>query len=174
MEISNILKEHHRNITLVVRSSRSEQLNNWVATHCTKSCTGRSSVASHPAHVFMENIPSSADSRRASCQLLAKEWTLYTGKVPLGGLSRNNVVLKVTDHPDMTKNIPSSADSRRASCQLLAKEWTLYMGKLPLGDLSRKCDFKVTDHPDMTSAVYFGRKASNQTKPCNKKLCYLE
>ena len=114
-------KEHHRNITLV-RSSRSEQLNNWVATHCTKSCTGRSSVASHPAYVFMENIPSSTDSRRASCQLLAKEWTLYTCKLLLGGLPRNNVVLKVTDHPDMTKSIPSSADSRRASCQLLAKE----------------------------------------------------
>ena len=71
-------------------------------------------------HMFLwENIPSSADSRRASCQLLAKEWTLYTGKLPLGGLPRNNVVLKVTDHPDMKKNIPSSADSRRASCQLV-------------------------------------------------------
>ena len=85
------------------------------------------------------------------------------------------MVLKVTDHPDMTKNIPSSADSRRASCQLLAKEWTLYTGKLPLGDLPRNSVvLKVTDHPDMTSAVYFGRKAPNQTKPCNKKLCYLE
>ena len=27
--------------------------------------------------------------------------------------------------------------------------------------------FKVTDHLDMTSAVYCGRKASNQTKPNN-------
>ena len=127
-------------------------------------------------HMFLwKNISSSTVSRRASCQLLAKEWTLYTCKLPLGGLPRNNVVLKVTDHPDMTKNIPSSADSRRASCQLLAKEWTLYTGKLPLGDLPRNSVvLKVTDHPDMTSAVYFGRKASNQTKPCNKKLCYLE
>ena len=106
-------------------------------------------MASHPAHVFMENIPSSADSRRASCQLPAKEWTLYTGKLPLGGLPRNNVFLKVTDHPDMTKNIPSSADSRRTSCQLLAKEWTRYTGKLPLGDLPRNnVVLKVTDHPD--------------------------
>ena len=126
-------------------------------------------MASNLAHVFIKNIPSSADLRRASCQLLAKEWTLYTGKLLLGGLPRNNVVLKVTDHPDMTKNIPSSADSRRASCQLLTKEWTLYTGKLPLGDLPRNSVvLKVTDHPDMTSAVYFGRKASNQTKPCNK------
>ena len=123
----------------------------------------------------MTALPSSTDSRRTSCQLLAKEWTLYTGKLPLGGLPRNNVVLKVTDHPDITKNIPSSADSRRTSCQLLAKEWTLYTGKLPLGDLPRNSVvLKVTDHPDMTSAVYFGHKASNQTKPCNKKLCYLE
>ena len=71
------------------------------------------------------------------------------------------MVLKVTDHPDMTKHIPSSADSRRTSCQLLAKEWTLYTGKLPLRDLPRNSVvLKVTDHPDMTSAVYFGRKAS--------------
>ena len=130
-------------------------------------------------HMFLwKNIPSSADSRRASCQLLAKEWTLYTGKLSMGGLPRNNVVLKVTDHPDKTKNIPSSADSRRASCQLVTvtgKEWTLYTGKLPLGDLPRNSVvLKVTDHPDMTSAVYFGSKASNQTKPCNKKLCYLK
>ena len=119
-------KEHHRNITLE-RSSRSEQLNNWVATNCTKSWTGRGrSVGSHKSmwprirHMLLwKNIPSSTDSKRASCQLSAKEWTLYTGKLPLGGLPRNNVVLK--------------------------------------------------DHPVMTSAVYFGHKASNQTKPCKKK-----
>ena len=87
------------------------------------------------------------------------------------------MVLKVTDHPDMTKNIPSSADSRRASCQLVTvdgKRMDTLTGKLPLGDLPwNSVVLKVTDHPDMTSAVYFGRKASNQTKPCNKKLCYL-
>ena len=27
-----------------------------------------------------------------SCQLLVKEWTLNTGKLPPGGLSRNSVV----------------------------------------------------------------------------------
>ena len=35
---------------------------------------------------------SSADSRRARCQLLAKEWALNTGKLPLGGLPWNSVV----------------------------------------------------------------------------------
>ena len=34
----------------------------------------------------------SADSRRASLQLLAKEWGLNTGKLPLGGLPWNSVV----------------------------------------------------------------------------------
>ena len=34
----------------------------------------------------------SADSRRASCQLLAKEWALNTDKLPLGGLAMNSVV----------------------------------------------------------------------------------
>ena len=71
-------------------------------------------------HMFLwKNIPSSADSRRASCQLLEKECTLNTGKLSLGDLPRNNVVLEVTDHPDMTKTISSSTDSRRASCQLV-------------------------------------------------------
>ena len=37
-------------------------------------------------------FPSSADSRRARCQLLAKEWVLNTGKLPPGGLPRNGVV----------------------------------------------------------------------------------
>ena len=37
-------------------------------------------------------FPSSADSRRASCQLLAKECSLNTGKLPPGGLPRNSVV----------------------------------------------------------------------------------
>ena len=35
-------------------------------------------------------------SRRASCQLLAKEWALSTGKLSPGGLSRNSVVKKQT------------------------------------------------------------------------------
>ena len=37
-------------------------------------------------------FPSSADSRRASCQLLAKKLTLNTGKLPSGGMPRNSVV----------------------------------------------------------------------------------
>ena len=36
-------------------------------------------------------FPSSADLRRVSCQLLAKEWTLNTDKLPSGGLPRNSV-----------------------------------------------------------------------------------
>ena len=39
-----------------------------------------------------KKFPSSADSRRASCQLLAKEWALNTGKLHLGGLPRNSMV----------------------------------------------------------------------------------
>ena len=41
-------------------------------------------------------FPSSTDSRRASCQLLAKEWVLNTGKVPPEGLPRNSVVKELT------------------------------------------------------------------------------
>ena len=37
-------------------------------------------------------LQSSTVSRKASCQLLAKEWALNTGKLPPGGLSRNSVV----------------------------------------------------------------------------------
>ena len=37
-----------------------------------------------------KKFPSSADTRRASCQLLAKEWSLDTGKLPPGGLLRNS------------------------------------------------------------------------------------
>ena len=75
-------------------------------------------------------------------------------------------------HMFLWKNISSSADSKRAYCQLLAKELTLYTGKLPLGGLPRK-NVVLKDYPVMTSAVYFGHKASNQTKPCNKKLLIL-
>ena len=44
---------------------------------------------SRPAHSFFEKNP---DSRRASCQLLVKEWALNTGKLPPEGLPRNSVV----------------------------------------------------------------------------------
>ena len=50
-------------------------------------------VVPHPAYSFVEKkFPSSADSRRASYQLLAKEWVLNTGKLPPGGLPRNSVI----------------------------------------------------------------------------------
>ena len=50
----------------------------------------------------MEKSPSSNDSIRASCQLLAKDWTFNTGKLPSGGLPRK------TDHPDMTSAVTLS------------------------------------------------------------------
>ena len=53
----------------------------------------------------MEKISSSADSRRASFQLPAKEWALNTGKLPPGGLPRNSVDYKVTDHPIMNSAV---------------------------------------------------------------------
>ena len=50
-------------------------------------------------------MSSSADSRRASYQLLANEWALNTGKLPLGGLPRNSG--SVTDHHNMTSAVSS-------------------------------------------------------------------
>ena len=38
-------------------------------------------------------FPSSTDSRRASCQLLVKEWALNIGKLPTLGLLRNSVLI---------------------------------------------------------------------------------
>ena len=38
-----------------------------------------------------KQFPSSADSRRASCQLLVKELAINTGELPPGGLPRNSV-----------------------------------------------------------------------------------
>ena len=45
----------------------------------------------------------SADSRRASCQLLANECALSTGKLPPGGLPRN----RVDNQIDKTQNVIS-------------------------------------------------------------------
>ena len=42
--------------------------------------------------VLLKKYPSSADLRRASCQLLVQKCALNTGKLPLGGLLRNSVV----------------------------------------------------------------------------------
>ena len=50
----------------------------------------RSTLASQPyglAHSFVEKI-CYAVSKRASCLLLAKEWALDTGKLPLGQSGR--------------------------------------------------------------------------------------
>ena len=40
-------------------------------------------------------FPSSIDPNRASCQLVAKEWALNTGKLPLGCLPRINQMFTV-------------------------------------------------------------------------------
>ena len=51
---------------------------------------------------FLGLFSSFADSRGASCQLLAKEWTLSTGKLPPGGLPKN-VLIPWT----LSNNMPS-------------------------------------------------------------------
>ena len=43
-----------------------------------------------------EKLSSSANSRRASCQLLAKKWAHNTGKLPSGGTLRNSMVKLLT------------------------------------------------------------------------------
>ena len=42
-------------------------------------------------HILSWKNLSSADLRRAICQLLMNEWVLTTGKLPLGGLTRNSL-----------------------------------------------------------------------------------
>ena len=37
-------------------------------------------------------FPALSDSRRASCQLQAKEWALNAGKLPVGGCPRKSEV----------------------------------------------------------------------------------
>ena len=44
----------------------------------------------------------------------------------------------------------------------MAKEYTLSIGKLPPGGLSNNSLVRITDQSNMTTAVYCGRKASNQ------------
>ena len=46
----------------------------------------------------------------------------------------------------------------------MGKQCNLSTGKLPLGSLHRNSVVRMIDCPDMTSAVYLGRKATNQTK----------
>ena len=50
----------------------------------------------------------------------------------------------------------------------MVKECMLSSGKLPLGGLPRNNVVRITDLPDMTSAVYSGRKATNQTNKQTK------
>ena len=49
----------------------------------------------------MNNFGHENISMASSCQLIAKECMLSTGKLPLGGLPRNSVG-RITDDPDMT------------------------------------------------------------------------
>ena len=60
----------------------------WITSYIKKIqvCVSSVSFLSHllSSDTFFGGFfPSSTDSRRASCQLLTKEWALYTGK-PLG------------------------------------------------------------------------------------------
>ena len=52
----------------------------------------------------------------------------------------------------------------------MANEFTLNIGKLLLGSMPRSSVLRITDSPDMTSAVYFGRKATNQINNQMKQL----
>ena len=45
----------------------------------------------------------------------------------------------------------------------MAKECTLSIHKQPLGALPRNRVVRITDHSIITSAIYSGRKASNET-----------
>ena len=50
-------------------------------------------IDSRVRHILLCKIfPSSADSKRGSCQLLVKEWALDTGKLPPGSLPKNIVI----------------------------------------------------------------------------------
>ena len=52
-------------------------------------------------NLFYGNSSSSADFKKSSCQLMAKECTLSTGKLLRGGLSRISVD-RITDRSNMT------------------------------------------------------------------------
>ena len=75
---------------------------------------------------------------KSSCQLMAKECMLSTGKLPLGGLSRNSVV-RINDLPDMTSAVyhGSLRPLFLFQRQLMVKKGTLSTGKMPLGGLRR-------------------------------------
>ena len=67
--------------------------------HCSSVSSVSASYASRPEinpriqhNLSWKIFPSSPDSRRASCVLLAKACTLDTGKLPLGDLLRSSVV----------------------------------------------------------------------------------
>ena len=52
----------------------------------------------------MTSLPLLLIQEKSNCQLMGKECTLSTGKLPPGGLSRNSVA-RITDHPDMTSAV---------------------------------------------------------------------
>ena len=65
----------------VVRSVACPLLNHWFRDRPPPS-----------AQYFVESFSSSVASRRTSCQLLRKEWTLNTGILTPGGWPRNKVI----------------------------------------------------------------------------------
>ena len=70
--------------------------------HCDRSSRAAHSLVKIWSWKYFSSHSSSfPDSRRAVCQLMAKECALSTGNLPLGSLPRNSVV-RITDHRDMT------------------------------------------------------------------------
>ena len=86
----------------------------------------------------------SADSRKASCQLLVKEWTLNTGKLPAGGLrikwfnGRLSVCHDQMKHPAIGIKTDDHNFHKMQASGMLAEEYSVV---------------RRTDHPDMTPAV---------------------
>ena len=84
-----------------------------------------SEISPHARHILSDSLKlfwSSADSRRASCQFLMKEWALNTDKLPQGGLSRNRVV-KVTDRLDMASGVCHGLKAKNQINKHLLNQW---------------------------------------------------
>ena len=79
---------------------------------------------------------------------MAKDCTLSTGKLPLGGLPSNSVV-RINDHPNMTSAV--------------------YRGRKATNKMKIKI---IRDDPsDMTTAVYWEVKQQQDTKYMHLYLC---
>ena len=84
-------KDHDATFSNIVITSETRHGSSFSRVTTSQAAVTRSILASGTFFRGKE-FPSSADSIRASCQLLAKEWTLNTCKLPPEGLPRNSVV----------------------------------------------------------------------------------